>query len=67
MRELALHAGLECGFFAEKMPGLDIISIGPDCQYFHSPEERVRISSVVRFYDYLAKLLSRVLDNMQKI
>ena len=60
MQELALHAGLECGFFAEKMPGLDIISIGPDCQYFHSPQERVRISSVERFYDFLKELLARL-------
>jgi dipeptidase D len=51
---------LECGFFAEKMPGLDIISIGPDRQYFHSPQERVRISSVERFYDFLKELLARL-------
>jgi len=40
MKQLALHAGLECGFFAEKKPGIDLISIGPDCQFFHSPKER---------------------------
>lgn len=60
MRQLALHAGLECGFFAEKIPGLDLISIGPDCQSFHSPEERVSLSSTKRFYTFLTALLRRL-------
>ena len=60
MKQLALHAGLECGFFAEKRPGMDIISIGPDCQYFHSPQERVSISSIGRFYEFLKELLGRL-------
>ena len=60
MKQLALHAGLECGFFAEKKPGIDIISIGPDCQYFHSPEERVRIESIVHFYDILKVILRKL-------
>lgn len=57
MKVLAIHAGLECGMFAEKIPGMDIISIGPTCQYFHSPNERVSISSVRKFYRFLTVLL----------
>ena len=60
MNQLAIHAGLECGFFAEKRPGIDIISIGPDCQYFHSPQERVSVSSIGRFYEFLKELLRRL-------
>lgn len=60
MKQLALHAGLECGFFAEKIPGIDLISIGPDCQYFHSPQERVSITSIGHFYEFLKALLVRL-------
>ena len=60
IKQLAIHAGLECGFFAEKRPGIDIISIGPDCQYFHSPQERVSVSSIARFYEFLKELLRRL-------
>ena len=60
MRQLAIHAGLECGFFAEKMPGLDLISIGPDCQFFHSPQERVSVTSVRHFYEFLKALLAKL-------
>ena len=60
MRQLALHAGLECGFFAEKRPGMDIISIGPDCRYFHSPDECVRAESVVHFYEMLKAILEKL-------
>lgn len=60
MRQLSLHAGLECGFFAEKIPGVDLISIGPDCQYFHSPQERVSVTSVGHFYEFLKTLLAKL-------
>lgn len=60
MRELAIHAGLECGFFAEKKPGIDLISIGPDCQYFHSPQERVRAESIEHFYELLKAILQKL-------
>ena len=59
MKQIALHAGLECGFFAEKQPGIDLISIGPDCQFFHSPKERVSVSSVMRFYEFLKAILRK--------
>lgn len=57
MKQLALHAGLECGFFAEKKPGIDLISIGPDCESFHSPQERVRAESIEHFYELLKVML----------
>ena len=60
MKQFALHAGLECGFFAEKRPGMDIISIGPDCEYFHSPRERVRASSIINSYNFLKEMLRRL-------
>lgn len=49
----AIHAGLECGLLSEKMPYLDIVSIGPDMQGIHTPEERLNISSTKRVYEYL--------------
>ena len=60
MKQLALHAGLECGFFAEKKPGIDLISIGPDCQFFHSPKERVRAESIEHFYELLKEILRKL-------
>ena len=53
----AIHAGLECGLFAEKMPYLDMVSIGPDMQGIHTPEERLSISSTKRVYEYLLLVL----------
>ena len=53
----AIHAGLECGLFAEKMPHLDMVSIGPDMQGIHTPEERLNISSTKRVYEYLVLTL----------
>jgi dipeptidase D len=53
----AIHAGLECGLLIEKIPGMDVVSIGPQIENAHSPEERVQISSVARFYQHLAALV----------
>ncbi len=53
----AIHAGLECGLFLEKYPNLDMISIGPDMTDVHSPDEKVKISSVGKFWDYLVHVL----------
>ena len=52
-----IHAGLECGIFSDRMPGLDIISIGPDMFDVHTPKERLSISSTVRVFDYIVKVL----------
>ena len=54
----AVHAGLECGILAEKVPGLDAVSIGPEIRDPHSPDERVRIPSVAKFYRFLKALLA---------
>ena len=54
----AIHAGLECGFFMDKAPEIDAVSIGPDMQDIHSPSERLSISSTQRTYDYLLKVLA---------
>jgi dipeptidase D len=53
----AIHAGLECGLFLAKFPGLDMISIGPTIKGAHSPDERVLIASVKNYWDHLLDLL----------
>lgn len=55
----AIHAGLECGLFAGKMPGLDCVSIGPDLMEIHTPRERMSISSVQRVWKFLLEVLKR--------
>ena len=60
MRVSTVHAGLEGGMFTEKAPGMDIISVGPSCQFFHSPLERVSLSSVRKFYGFLKALLAEL-------
>ncbi len=54
----AVHAGLECGVFSGKRPGLSCISFGPDITGVHTPDERVSLSSVDRVYEYLCRLLA---------
>lgn len=49
----AIHAGLECGIIGAKYPGMDMISFGPTICYPHSPDEKVEIASVEKFYDFL--------------
>lgn len=56
----AIHAGLECGFILEKLPGVDMISFGPNVYDIHSPEERMSISSMGRVYGYLTELLKNM-------
>ena len=53
----AIHAGLECGLFSEKLPGLDCVSIGPDILDIHTPRERLPIDSVQRTWAYLLAAL----------
>ncbi|MDY6085981.1 MAG: beta-Ala-His dipeptidase [Peptoniphilaceae bacterium] len=55
-----IHAGLECGMFAEKNPRLDMISIGPDMEGVHTAAERLNIDSTLRTYELLKKLMERV-------
>lgn len=56
----AIHAGLECGIIGEKFPGMDMISFGPTIEHPHSPEERVHVESVEKFWDFLAAVLSEL-------
>lgn len=53
----AIHAGLECGILAGKLPGLDCVSIGPDLQNVHTAKESMDIESVGRVWDFLLKVL----------
>lgn len=55
----AIHAGLECAVFASKLKELDCISIGPDLFDVHTPNERLKISSVEKIYNILLELLKR--------
>ncbi len=56
----AIHAGLECGLIGEMIPGMDMISIGPHIDFPHSPNERVKISSVAHFYRLLTVTLEEL-------
>ena len=54
-----IHAGVECGLLAAKLPGLDCVSIGPDLLEIHTPRERMSISSVQRVWAFLLEVLRR--------
>ncbi len=54
---IAIHAGLECGYLCDKLPGLDAVSIGPDMQDIHTCRERLSVSSVERVYRYVCEIL----------
>jgi dipeptidase D len=56
----AIHAGLECGFFLQKKPGLDCVSLGPEMKNIHTTEETMSIASVARGYDYLIRVLEEI-------
>ncbi|MBE6181394.1 MAG: aminoacyl-histidine dipeptidase [Rikenellaceae bacterium] len=56
----AIHAGLECGIIGSNYPNLDMISFGPTICYPHSPDEKVEIASVAKFYDFLIHTLRNV-------
>ena len=56
----AIHAGLECGFFLEKYPGMDMISFGPTIKGAHTPEEKLDIESTRRFWKLLTEVLSKM-------
>ncbi|MBN1130769.1 MAG: beta-Ala-His dipeptidase, partial [Chitinispirillaceae bacterium] len=56
----AVHAGLECGIIGEKYPGLDMLSLGPTLRMVHSPQERIVIDSVGKYWRFLVEILERV-------
>jgi len=53
----AIHAGLECGIIGERIPGMDMISFGPTMESVHSPDEKIYIDSVGRYWDFLLEIL----------
>jgi dipeptidase D len=56
----AIHAGLECGVIGERIPGMDMISFGPTLDGAHSPDERLYIDTVEKFWNFLLEILRRV-------
>ena len=56
----SIHAGLECGLFLEKYPTMDMISFGPTLRMVHSPDEKIHIGTVQKFWDLLIKVLENV-------
>ncbi len=57
---LAIHAGLECGLFGEKYPGMDMISYGPTIKGAHSPDERLHIPTVEKFWKLTVEILKNI-------
>ena len=53
----AIHAGLECGIIGEKYPGMDMISFGPTLEAVHSPDEKIYIDTVEKFWNFLMAIL----------
>lgn len=56
----AIHAGLECGLFLEKYPGLEMVSFGPTLRGVHSPDERLEIATVPKFWELLMEVLKKI-------
>lgn len=56
----ALHAGVECGLFTGKIPGLDCVSFGPDIKDIHTPKESMEVESVNRTWKYTLEILKRL-------
>ena len=56
----SIHAGLECGLFAEALPGLDAIAVGPTLANVHTPDESMSLDSAERFYELLVDVLKRL-------
>ena len=56
----ACHAGLECGILGTNYPEMDMISFGPNIRGAHSPDEKVQISSVQKYWTYLLETLKRI-------
>jgi len=57
---VACHAGLECGIIKSHYPNMEMISFGPTIQGAHSPDERVNIESVKKFWEYLKETLQNI-------
>ncbi len=56
----AIHAGLECGLFLEKYPDMDMVSFGPTLRNVHSPDEKIHIGTVEKFWNHLLDVLKNI-------
>jgi dipeptidase D len=56
----AIHAGLECGIIGEKYPGMDMVSMGPTLEGVHSPDEKIHIDTVEKYWNFLMAILRNV-------
>jgi dipeptidase D len=56
----AIHAGLECGIIGEKYPGMDMVSFGPTLEGVHSPDEKIYIDTVEKYWNFLLAILGNV-------
>ena len=56
----AIHAGLECGLFSDKIKDLDCVSFGPWIYDIHTPKERLMIASVERTWNYVLEVLKKL-------
>lgn len=59
-RVVIIHAGLECGIIGRNYPGMDMISFGPTIEHPHSPDERVNIATVQKFYHFVLATLKQL-------
>ena len=59
----ACHAGLECGILGTNYPNMDMISFGPNIKGAHSPDERVQISSVQKYWKFVLEILKQIPKN----
>ena len=57
---MIIHAGLECGILGTHYPKMDMISFGPTIKFPHSPDEKVNIATVAKFWDYLLATLENI-------
>ena len=57
---MVIHAGLECGLFKEPYPNMDMISFGPTIKFPHSPDEKVKIDTVQKFWDFTVETLKNI-------
>ncbi|MCP4149999.1 MAG: aminoacyl-histidine dipeptidase [bacterium] len=55
-----IHAGLECGIIADKNPGMDMISIGPDLRFPHCPDEKIHVGAIGKVWDFIVELLKEL-------
>lgn len=55
---IAIHAGLECGLFCEKIKNLDVISLGPEVFDIHTPKERMNVESIARYWILLRNVIT---------